>query len=142
MCADQWRSHLAMEHNTLSLLSMTFWEKLMSPFWNPKERCLTNSRHTRSCWRMKLAWRSKPCNLTTEESLCPKSLTIFSVNVESNDKQVLHTHHNKMELRNKPIGPLWSTLGTWFMHKELTWSLGGGDEHGSLHLKSVPKKSS
>jgi hypothetical protein len=43
-----------------------------------------------------------------EENLCPKSLMTFCVNVESSDKQVHLTHQNKMELRNKPIGPSWS----------------------------------
>jgi hypothetical protein len=52
--------------------------------------------------------RSKPCDPTTEENLCPKSLTTFCMNVESNVKQVHLTHHNKMELRNEPIGPSWN----------------------------------
>ncbi len=32
------------------------------------------------------------------------------LNVESNVKQVHLTHHNKMELRNEPIGPSWNAL--------------------------------
>jgi hypothetical protein len=46
------------------------------------------------------------------ENLCPKSLTTFCMNVESNDKQVHRTHHNKMELWNEPIGPSWNALET------------------------------
>jgi len=39
-----------------------------------------------------------------------KSLMTFCMNVESNVKQVHLTHHNKMELRNEPIGPSWNAL--------------------------------
>ncbi len=48
------------------------------------------------------------CDPTTEENLCPKSLMTFCMNVELNVKQVHLTHHNKMELRNEPIGPSWN----------------------------------
>jgi hypothetical protein len=58
MCADWWKPHLVVEHDTLSPSSMTFREKLMFTFWKQKERCLTNSKHTRPWWKMKLAWRS------------------------------------------------------------------------------------
>jgi hypothetical protein len=85
---------------------------------------LTNSRHTRPWCKLKPAWRLKPCDPTTKEKLCPKNLMTFCVNVESNDKQVHLTHHNKMELWNKPIGPSWSVLEAWFMHKDLTWNFG------------------
>jgi myosin-crossreactive antigen len=37
-----------------------------------------------------------------------KSLKTSCMNVESNDKQVHLTHHNKMELRKEPIGPSWT----------------------------------
>jgi hypothetical protein len=32
--------------------------------------------------------------------------------LESNDKQMHRTHHNKMELWKEPIGPSWSALET------------------------------
>jgi hypothetical protein len=48
----------------------------------------------------------------------------FCVNVESNDKQMFFTHHNKMELQNEPMGPSWNVIETWFVHKDLTWSFG------------------
>jgi hypothetical protein len=54
---------------------------------------------------MKLAWRSKPCNPTTKESFCPRSLMTFCMNVESNNKQVFFTHRNVMESWNEPMGP-------------------------------------
>ncbi len=124
MCADQWRPHLVVEHDSLSPSLTTFQKKIMFTFWKRKEKCLTNSRHIRPCWRIKLAWRLKPYNLTIEHNLCPKSLMTFCMNVESNDKQVHLTHHNKMELRNEPIGPSWSAQKAWFLHKELIWSFG------------------
>ncbi len=122
MCADQWRPHLMVEHDISSPSSMTFQEKLMFTFWKQKEKCLTNSRHRRTWWRIKPTWRSKPYNSTMEENLFQKSLMTFYMNVESNDKQMHLTHHNKMELQNEPIGPSWSVLEAWFVHKDLTWS--------------------
>jgi hypothetical protein len=75
-------------------------------------------------WKIKPTWRSNPCDPIMEENLCPKILMIFCVNVESNDKQVHLTHHNKMELWNEPIGPSWNALKTWFVHKDLAWNFG------------------
>ncbi len=121
MCLDWWRPHLIMQHNTLSLLLTTFQEKLMFTFWKQKERCLKNSR---PWWRIKLAWKSKPCDSIMKESLCPKKLMTFCVNVESNNKQVHLIHHNKMELWNQPTRPSWGALKAWFVHNNLTWSFG------------------
>jgi hypothetical protein len=120
MYADRWRPHLMVEHDTLSPSHPTFWEKIIFIFWKQKERCLTNSRHTRPWWKIKLTWRSKPCDLTMEKKLCSKNLMTFCVNVECNNKQVHLTHHNKMELQNEPIGPSWNVLEAWFVHKDLT----------------------
>jgi hypothetical protein len=119
MCLDRWKPHLVMEHDTLSPSSTTFWEKLMFNFWKWKERCLTNSRHTRPWWKIKPTWRSKPYSSITKESLCPKTLMTFCVNVKSNNKQVHLTQHNKMELWNKPTRPSWGALKTWFVHNDL-----------------------
>ncbi len=124
MCADRWKPHLVVEHNILSPSSTTFRKKLMFTFWKQKEKSLTNSSYTRPWWRIKPTWRSKPCDSIMEENLCPKHLMIFCVNVESKDKQVHLTHHNKMELWNEPIGPSWNALKAWFVHKDLTWSFG------------------
>ncbi len=124
MCANQWRPHLIVEHDTLSPSSTTFRKKPMFTFWKQKEKCLTNSRHISPWWRIKPTWRSKPCDPTTEENLCPKVFTTFCMNVEFNEQQMHLTHHNKMELRNEPIGSSWNALETWFMHKDLTWSFG------------------
>jgi hypothetical protein len=54
----------------------------------------------------------KPCDPTMEENFRPKSLTTFCMNVESNDKQMHLTHHNKMKLWNEQIGPSWNVLET------------------------------
>jgi len=53
----------------------------------------------------------KTLHSTTKENLCPKRLMTFCMNVESNDKQVHLTHHNKMELKEK-LGSSWSALET------------------------------
>jgi len=45
---------------------------------------------------------------TTEENLCPRSLTHFLHNVEFNDKQVRPIRHNKMVLQNVLIEPSWN----------------------------------
>jgi hypothetical protein len=105
---------------TWYFVTFTSWKKFMFIFWKRKERCLTNLRHTRPWWKLKLTWRSKPCDPIMEENLCPKNLMIFCVNVESNDKQLHLTHHNKMGLWNEPIGPSWSVLEAWFGHMDLT----------------------
>ncbi len=77
MCANQWRPHLMVEHDTLSPSSTIFQKNLMFTFWKQKAKCLTNSRHTRPWWKIKPAWRSKPYDSTMEENLCQKSLMIF-----------------------------------------------------------------
>jgi hypothetical protein len=83
---------------------------------------LTNSRHKRLWWKLKPTWRSKPCNLTMGENLNPNFFMTICVNVESNNKQVHFTHHNNMELRNKPLKPSWNVLNASFVHKDLTWT--------------------
>ncbi len=86
MCVNQWRPHLVGKHDSLSPSSMIFWEIFMFTFWKWKERCLTNSKHTRVWWIINSAWRSKPCTLTMKKNLCLKKLRTFCMNVESNDK--------------------------------------------------------
>ncbi len=84
MCASQWKQHLLVEHDTLLHSLMTF-RKHMFIFWKSRNKCLTNSKDTR-CWKkMKQAWRSRSCNSTMEENLCPKNLMCFWVNVKSNN---------------------------------------------------------
>jgi hypothetical protein len=138
MCVDPWRPHFKVEHDTFSSSSMIFHETFMFIFWKWKKRCLTNSRHRRPWWKLKSTWKSKPCNSTIEENLCPKSLMIFCVIMESNDKQVHLTHYNKMELGNKPIRPSWSVLKDDLCIRTWLRVLGRNDIHGGLHEESMP----
>jgi hypothetical protein len=57
-----------------------------------------------------IGMKIKTLRFGKEGNLCPKHLTTSCMNVESNNKQVYLTHHNKMELWNELIGPAWSAL--------------------------------
>ncbi len=117
MRADPWRPHFKAEHNTFSSSSMIFHETFMFIFWKRKERCLTNSKHRKPWWKLKSTWKSKHCNSTREENLCPKILMIFCVIMESNDKQVQLKDVNYVFLKERPVEDVESdesTLNTFW----------------------------